>query len=65
MLHINRAFSGGGVKVSAATVRQASEETEPAADPMLVCRAAMGWVVISGPLRTLVCVFGCVQGTQI
>ena len=57
MLHINRAFSGGGVKVSAATVHQASEETG-------LCRAAMGRVVISGPLRTLVCVFGCVQGTQ-
>ena len=64
MLHINRAFSGGGLKVSAATVRQASEETEPAADPMPVCRAATGQVVISGPVRSPVCGFGCVQGSQ-
>ena len=47
-----------------ATVCQVSEETDPAADPVPVCRAAKGRVVISGPLRTLVCVFGCVQGTQ-
>ena len=33
MLHINRAFSGGGVKVSAVTVRQASEETESSGRP--------------------------------
>ena len=36
MLHINRAFSGGGVKVSAVTVHQASEETGSSTDPVPV-----------------------------
>ena len=37
------------------------KKRDPAADPMPVYRSAMGQVVISGPLRTLVCVFGCVH----
>lgn len=37
MREINRALSGGGAKVSAATVSQA---WDPAADPMPVCWAA-------------------------
>ena len=40
------------------------KKRDPAADPMPVCQAAPGRVVISGPLRTVVCVFGCVQGAQ-
>ena len=64
MRHINSAFSGGGAKVNVATVSQDSEDTDPAADPVPVCRAATGQVVILGPLRTLVCDFRCIQGTQ-
>lgn len=41
MRHINRAFSGGGLKVSAATVSQASEDTDPAADPTPVLYRAL------------------------
>ncbi|XP_030251395.1 gem-associated protein 2-like [Sparus aurata] len=41
MLHINRAFSGGGVKVSAATVRQAREETGSSSRPNAADKASV------------------------
>ena len=38
MLQINKAFSGGGVKVSTATVSQASEDTGPSRVTFPYCK---------------------------
>ncbi len=39
MRQINRAFSGGGAKVSAATVSQDSDDTDPAGSHFLIAKA--------------------------
>ena len=39
MLHINRAFSDRGVKVSPATVSQDNDNTDPAGSHFLIAKA--------------------------
>ena len=61
MLQINRAFSGGGVKVSTATVSQADEDTGPSSR-----RAALGRVVIFRPVEnSSLCFWMCSGHTEL